>query len=102
MVSGVKVGEYWLYTFWAVECIGMSGIVWYTPALLLTGHKHKHEKHENIKMNIKRITEFNHFLILGSILPTLYIFSLPYLSSLEFASTPPDGMISISHYLDTA
>ena len=32
------------YTFWAVESVGLSGIIWYTPLLVLLGDKVKRLK----------------------------------------------------------
>jgi hypothetical protein len=37
--STYDIAEWWQYSFWFCECVGLTGMAWYTPLLILSGEQ---------------------------------------------------------------
>ena len=74
------------YTFWALESVGFTGMIWFTPALTLLGDGKKRGRTRTAGRKQKKGCWWYIYVMLGSIAPTVYIISLPYIN--DFTEKP--------------
>ena len=91
------------YWYWFSECVALSSMIWYTPAILIYSYEKEIRTLKEYRQIDNEISAW--YLVVGSFIPVIFLFMLPVLSwdKLKYTATPPahKRFVELTDYLNT-